>query len=305
MRERIKIRYLRMRIASLSLALLFLVSSVSSQSPLEGIFEAQSALGRAVAERGIKPGFMEFLADDAVLFRPEPISAREYLNGHRERRSGSLRRTVSFADIAANGILGYTTGQWTITQATPAGPEERVGQYATVWQKKQDGSYKAILDIEIAHEPYNKVTKPPKLPTARLRDTNNRRWSAADSTMNFLRIGMTEAGLGEAYDRFAANDVRLLRDGLPPIEGRRDAKSILKRYTAVEFPGRVSQFETSDMAYTWNPCSYSDSNEGMERGNCLHVWKLRNKKWYIVLGVFARIPNETIPVLKESPRSRN
>lgn len=294
-----------MRIASLSFAFFFLTFSVASQSPLEGIFEAQTALERAVAERGLKPAFLEFLAEDAVLFRPEPISAREYLNGHRESRSGTLRRTVSFADIASNGLLGYTTGQWRMTQNTRSGPEQRMGQYATVWQRKQDGSYKAILDIEISHEPYEKVVKPPTLPPGRLRDTNNRRWSAADSTMNFLRIGMTEAGLGEAYDRFAGNDVRLLRDGLPPIEGRKDAKNILKRYTAVEFPGRVSQFETSDMAYTWNPCSYSDSNEGMERGNCLHVWKLRNKKWFIVLGVFARIPNETIPVLKESPRSRN
>ncbi len=294
-----------MRITSLSLALIILTYTVSAQSPLEGIFEAQSALERAVAERGLKPAFIEFLADDAVLFRPEPISARQYLNGYADRRSPTLRRSVTFADIAENGLLGYTTGQWKMTQTTKYGPELLMGQYATVWQKKQDGTYKAILDIEISHDPYEKAVKEIKMPAGRLRDTNNRRWSAADSTMNFLRLGMTDEGLGEAYDRFAANDVRLLRDGLPPIEGRRNVKSALKQYTAVEFPGRVSQFETSDMAYTWNPCSYSDSNEGMERGNCLHVWKLRKKKWYIVLGVFARIPDETVPVLKESPRSRN
>ena len=56
------------------------------------------------------------------------------------------------------------------------------------------------------------------------------------------------------------------------------------------------------MAYTWNPCEFADNNEGMEKGTCLHIWKLRNKKWWIVLGVFARIPNETPPSLK--PRHR-
>jgi hypothetical protein len=58
------------------------------------------------------------------------------------------------------------------------------------------------------------------------------------------------------------------------------------------------------MAYVWNPCVYSNNNEGTERGNCLQIWKLSDEKWSIVLGVFARLPNETQPVLKTSGKSK-
>jgi hypothetical protein len=58
------------------------------------------------------------------------------------------------------------------------------------------------------------------------------------------------------------------------------------------------------MAYTWNPCQFANSQEGMEQGNCLQIWKLRNKKWWIVLNIFSRIPNETPPSLKLSEKNR-
>lgn len=267
------------------------------------MYDTERALGKAVAEKGFKPAFLEFLADDAILFRPQAVNGPEFLRNRESAGSGELRRTVTFADISANGLLGYTTGEWRLTQRVRNSVTEKVGHYATVWQKRKDG-YKAILDIEVSHEDYRKPQMRSAPPANKDRDVNRKGWSAADAVMTFLRMGMTKKGLGGAYEKFAADSVQLFRDGVPPIIGRGSAEEELEKYRAVDFPARVSQFESADMAYSWNQCSYADSDEGMEKGNCLHVWKLKDNKWRIVLGVFARVGNNEKPVLKFRQRPK-
>lgn len=294
-----------MRFALFIILSAFFTVSATAQSFLQAMYNVDKSLGQAVAEKGFKPAFLEFLAEDAIIFRPEAVNGHEFLRNGGDPYQGKLRRSMTFADISTNGLLGYTTGEWTLTQKTKSGkPFDKIGQYATVWQKRSDGRYKAILDIETSHDPYDKKKKrrPTSPPPPIVPETNFRRISAADATMNFLKLSMTGKGLGGAYDKFADDEVRLLREGLPPIIGRGKAEEEMERYKAVDFPTRVSQFETADMAYSWNPCSYSDSNEGMEKGNCLHIWKLEGEKWRIVLGVFARVTNQTIPVLTEKSR---
>ena len=295
-----------MHMKALRLALLTVLFCASglAQGPAAPIYDAQRAFERAVAERGVKPAFIEFLADDAIIFRPDAVNAKEFLaNGGGESARGTLVRRVTFADASSNGLLGYTTGEWSFTPKSKA-DRPRMGQYATVWSKGKGGVYKAILDIEITHEAFENLKRRKQMPKPEGKERNKKGWSVADSTMNFLRASMGKKGLGEAYEKFASDDVILLREGLPPIIGRGNAEEELERYMAVEFPTKVSQFETADMAYSWNPCSYADSNEGMERGNCLHVWKLHDQKWRIVLGVFARVANETKPVLREGGSRR-
>lgn len=272
-----------------------------AQSLSQPIYDTQRAFDQAVSDKGVKPAFQEFLAADAVIFRPDAVNGQDFLRAADNSAAGTLKRTVSYADISKNGILGYTTGAWTFTPKSKTA-ENRIGEYATVWSRASDGKYKAILDIEISHDPVETKKKLWEKPSARKPDSNKNGWSATDSIMNFLKLSMS-AGLEGAYDKFASEDVILLREGLPPLMGRGKAKEAVEDYKAVDFPQKVSQLETADMAYSWNACSYADSNEGMEKGNCLHIWKLRDKRWWIVLGVFARVANETRPVLKERDRT--
>jgi ketosteroid isomerase-like protein len=283
------------------LAVLF-ASSAGAQANLQPMFDVQREFEQAVVEKGAGQAFLEFLSNDAILFRPEAVNGREFLRGRGYATAGVLSRRVTFADISVNGLMGYTTGEWTLTQKGRPDGETKIGQYATVWSKGPDGKYKAILDIEISHEPYERRPYYPSAPTSADRESNKKGWSAADASMEFLRLSMSKKGLGGAYDKFAREDVRLFREGSPPIIGRVAAEEELEMYKAVDFPAKVSQFQTSDMAYSWNQCSYATSNEGMEKGNCLHIWKFRDEKWKIVLGVFARVKNEQIPVLKDRGR---
>ena len=116
--------------------------------------------------------------------------------------------------------------------------------------------------------------------------------------MKFLKMSMDRSGLGNAFDQWAAEDIRLIIEEAPPIYGKKNAVKAMKKYTSVAFPRRTSLLESADLAYVWNPCEYANSEEGMEKGTCLNIWKLRNKKWYITVGAFARVLNVVKPSLK-------
>jgi len=273
-----------------------------SQDYMPQMLGAEAQFFSATAQKGMKSAFLEYLAPDSILFRPQAVNGLEYWNQRNDTGDQMLVRKMIFADIAANGLLGYTTGNWRLYQKGKNEAMAVFGQYVTIWEKKPDGSFRASLDIAINHDklPFSETDYVGRI--NQKKDLNKRGWSPADASMQFLRMSMAAARLGAAYEKFAANDVRMLLEREPPIVGKKRVVSEMERYVAVEFPTKVALFQSADMAYTWNPCRFTNNEEGMESGNCLHIWKLRNKKWWIVLGVFAKFPNEKPPVLKGATR---
>jgi len=276
-----------------------------AQADFQAMVDADRAISNAAVELGTKTAYMKYLADDGVIFKPEATNGKDFFRLQKEEAPVILKRTMEHADIASNGLLGYSTGTWEETARKPGGPARQVGQYVTVWSKKPDGKFYAIIDILTKYDEAAPPVGNPMLTTNTPKDINKRRWSAADPSMNFLKMGMTKGGLGNAFDEWASEDVRLIIEENPPIFGKKNAVKAMKKYVSVAFPRRVSLLESADLAYAWNPCEYANSEEGMEKGTCLNIWKLRNKKWYITLGVFARVPNVRKPEIKVNPKSRN
>lgn len=280
-------------------AVLILLAAVNafSQTDLQPLNSAQNEFEKAIVERGVKPAFLEFLGEDAIVFQPHPVNGRKYWTARDVDPAAQLVRTTTYSDISANGLLGYTTGNWRRYLKGKSEAEASFGQYVTIWERK-GGKFQAILDIAVSHEkmPFYQTNSPVK--KKQTRDINKRGWSPADASMNFFRASMSSDRLGGAYKKFAGDDVRLLRDSQPPIIGKKNVVEEMNYYVSILFPTKVVSFQAADMAYTWNDCSFDNSREGAIQGNCLHIWKLRNKKWWIVLGVFAPVPNTTKPEIK-------
>jgi ketosteroid isomerase-like protein len=282
--------------------ILFVATRVFSQADVQPLLQVQNAFDKAASERGMKSAFLEFLGDDAIIFQPHPMNGKKYWNSREGDPGKRLLRTTTYSDISANGLLGYTTGNWRLFSTGRSESDASFGQYVTIWEKKTDGTFQASVDIAISHEkmPFYQTDRPVR--KKQTRDINKRGWSPADASMNFLRTSMSNQRLGGAYKKFAGDDVRLLRDGEPPIIGKKHVVEEMNYYISVLFPTKVTTFQAADMAYTWNNCSFDNSKEGQVQGNCLHIWKLRNKKWWIVLGVFAPVPNDRPPVLIAKPK---
>ncbi len=285
--------------------MLLLYSCVFSQADLERMLDAEKAFLQAASENGIRSAFLQVLADDSIIFRPNAVKGKEFWKTREDSSALLLVRKSLYSDIASNGMLGYTTGNWRIFQKDKSESQAEFGQYVTIWEKRAGGKFFASLDIGITHEKllFSETDRTSRMDKSR--DPNKRGWSPADASMNFLKMSMSQARLGAAYDKFAASDVRLLIEQQPPILGKKNVVSEMKRYVSIEFPKRVALFQSADMAYTWNPCQFANSNEGIESGNCLHIWKLRKKKWWIVLGVFARVYSEAQPTLKIRPKNKS
>ena len=275
---------------------------ILAQADLQKLQQTGYEFDRAVAQKGSKAAYLQYLSDDGTIFRPDPVNGKQYWNGQKDDANFRLTRKATFADVSANGMLGYTTGDWRLDQKGKGEGYSKFGQYVTIWEKRQDGKYYATIDIGITHDKLTAKEADPYVQPDAEKDLNKRGWSPADSSMDFLRISMQGGGLGKAYEEYAAKDVRLLIERLPPITKKKRVIAAMNQYRSIEFPTKVAMFQAADMAYTWHPCQYANSNEGIEKGNCLHIWKLRDNKWSIVLGVFAPQPNDTVPKLQ--PRQK-
>ncbi len=275
-----------------------------AQPEFQAMIDADQSLANYAVEKGTKAAYLRYLGDDGVIFKPEATNGKDWWNLQKDEPQTVLKRNMDHADIASNGLLGYTTGRWEETPKKQGGPAREVGQYITVWSKKPDGKFYAIIDVMTKYDEAAPPVGSP-LPNTYAKDINKRRWSAADPSMKFLRMGMDRGGLGNAFDEWAAEDIRLIIEENPPIYGKKNAVKAMKKYLSVAFPRRVALLESADLAYAWNPCEYANSEEGMEKGTCLNIWKLRNKKWYITSSAFARIPNMIKPTLKTASGNRN
>lgn len=265
-----------------------------AQSELQQMIDRDKDLSNAIVNKGAKAAFPEFLTDDSVLFLPDAVNGKEHWKTAAENKDFTITRSLVYAEMSSNNSLGYTLGMW---KRTRKDVDDQFGQYVTIWAKRGT-EYKAVIDITTRNLEDVLPDRDQVLAAKRPIEMNTRGWSAADATMDFLKIGMTKKGLGEAYDRFAAPDVRLVKEDSRSLTGKKAVKKEMENYTSVSFPKKNWLIESSDMAYTWNPCDYANSEEGTEKGNCLHVWRLSKEKWYIVLGVFARVQTTSKPELK-------
>src|SRR6187401_1339620 len=120
----------------LLLIILGLCLGVRAQVGLNTILDAERALGEATAARGQKAAFVEFLTDDSIIFRPEAINGKDFWTRQTELSGSNLTRTMTFADVAANGLLGYTTGNWQLKKKDKDIDVVTNGNYVTIWERR-------------------------------------------------------------------------------------------------------------------------------------------------------------------------
>jgi ketosteroid isomerase-like protein len=269
-----------------------------SSEDVQPVVEAERSFEAVAGAQGIRQAYLDYLSIDSTIFRPGPVNGQEYWKASKDPASLLLSRNVTYADVSSNGMMGYTTGNWRLYERGKSESFAKFGQYVTIWEKQLDGKWLATIDIGISHDklPFSETDR--TLKKGQTRDPNKRGWSPADASMNFTRASMAPEALGGAFEQFASDDIRFLRDDAPPILGKKDVIKATRKYRSIRFPTRIALFQSADMAYTWNPCKFADSDEGIEEGNCLQVWKLRDKKWWIVLSIYAKIPTEKPPVLQ-------
>ena len=275
----------------IAVAVVLVISGVVAiaQSPnARKIFDTEKDFERTVAEKGIKAGFIEFMAPSGVIFRPGPVNAREtFANG--PDSPASLVWNPVWIEVSSNGLLAYSIGNSIFKPNGKDDTNEIYGHYISVWSRQPDGGYLALLDTGINHDKPAAMSTEWKSPN--LSDPNERKISAADSSTGFWQA-VENVGSVKAYRTFLADDAIVMRSGKQPYFGKKAAISFLEtQQPRIKFPKRKAFVESTDLAYVYDTYTLVDkAGSEIERGNFVQVWKLRKGKWQIAADVWVAAP---------------
>ena len=114
----------------------------------EGVMQADRDFAMRASAVGLRAAFVEYAADDAVMFRAGvgPIRGRAAIG---EAFAGSETDTLAWApevaEVAASGELAYTWGWYTFTASSG---RVSTGNYVSIW-RRIDGRWRYVIDLGV------------------------------------------------------------------------------------------------------------------------------------------------------------
>lgn len=271
--------------------LIFILSiNIFAQGNAQKVYDTEKAFEKAVAEKGIKQGFLEYLADEGFIFNPSPVNGKESWSS-RPDSPAALTWNPVFIDVSANGALAYSTGNGIYRPKGKDDSNAYYSEYATVWQRQPNGDYKVVIDIGISHtKPAVTETDWKSAPPAE--NSITPKISSTVTAQEFFDSAQGE-GVSKAYKNFAAENIRLLREGSMPIIGKKAVLEQLKKdKDVIKYSKRMFFVSAGDLAYLSDTYTLSKDQKITGKGNIVQVWKLRGGVWQIVLDVTTPIPLE-------------
>jgi ketosteroid isomerase-like protein len=284
----------------LSILLLLPVTTIAQKpqppSPLKQLVETEQAFSKTAEVKNARDAFMEFIADDGLLFRPRAVNGKKWMNEHPVPTSDKhplLAWQPAFAGMAKAGDLGFTTGPWEfkedIKDARPSG----YGHFVTLWKKQENGSWRFVVDLGISHPQSGGPLTIWQLSSER-EEKPFKAVDVAKATDLLLERDRTFAAQAKqnhskAFLEYASPDVRLYLPDKLPFIGREVSVGVLPMKGVISYQtlaGDVSH--SGDLGYThgtYEKNSAQNPAEIVERGNYVRIWKKQGDTWQIVLDV--------------------
>ncbi|MCU0644708.1 MAG: nuclear transport factor 2 family protein [bacterium] len=275
--------------------------NINSDNELKLLIESEHSFSKASAEQGIRDAFLSYLADDAIIFRPNPIAAKPYYLT-REKTPGLLTWEPEYADISLAGDLGYTTGPYEFRKNKNAKEADGHGHYVSIWKKQQDGSWRVVIDCGIVHpkadtsfilnESLTKTTRPsPKILTKD--ELMSEQQKLLETDIAYLK-SISDLELAKAFLDYGDDQARYYRMNAFPIISRENIMSSMNSQ-----PGDISGTPivaeiavSGDLGYTYGLSELKTDAE-TQANSYLRIWKKKpDGKWKVVLDLENPIPSK-------------
>ena len=293
-------------ITTLILSTSTMTGIVSSQKQSErmqnrrALVQMEHDFAKAAASKGTRDAFLEFLADDGIVFQPGPVNGKKFW-GDRPSRKGLLSWEPIFADVSRAGDLGYTTGPW---EFRPNGPDDQpvaFGQYFTIWKKQGDGSWKAVLDRGVSSEK-SFATRLLQFPLHDESSISDTKFDVSRGRASLLKLEdefstlSARKGATAAFDAHFARDVRMLRQNVAPAVGKENALVLVSGAagTLTWKPTMADVSASGDLGYTYGLYDLKKGDVTVEHGSYVRVWKKENGEWRVVIDVMSPDPEDYI-----------
>lgn len=278
-------------------------TTVDRQSALDGLVAAERAFAQMAGEKGTRAAFLAYLAEDSVLFAPDPTPGREIWS-RRPDSPALLSWYPTFAEVSLAGDLGYDTGPWERRAKGKDDPEVAYGHFVTVWRQQADGTWKVLFDQGIGHPAPTapppvaiRPAQPAKIEASAIPKIDPGKAKAAlfAADRSFAKSA-AEKGAAGAYPAFLAEEARLYREGSQPVVEREAIRSALSGNTGPMTwePAGGGVARSGDLGFTYG---IAKRREGGASGswepsdNYFRIWKKQpGGPWKVVLDVLSPRP---------------
>ncbi len=250
----------------------------------------ERAFANLARKENTRRAFLAYLSDDGVVFEQGPVNGKKRWE-ERPTDDSKLDWDPEFADIAASGELGYTTGPWEYRAHRTYKNPDAHGHFVSVWQKNPNGLFQNILDIGVRH-PHDPESHPLRTSTlhGKTRNTHRSDVSIMDIEEEFL-ASLREGG-GKAHEQALSREARLYRTGKIPMTIPTATRPVVKgEGSTVRFsPIQGGMSLSGDLGYVYGTASWTESKEGKGEvhANYTRIWKNEDgRHWKIVLEVIS------------------
>jgi ketosteroid isomerase-like protein len=294
------------RSISVLLATLVLTCSVLAQQretprALAEMVAAERAFARYCTEHGVRESWLEFFADDGVIFHPGPVNAKEFYRPRPPTPQPlpfTLNWTPTYGDISQAGDLGYNIGPWTAVDNVPPLEPSEHGYFFSVWRRQPDGSWKVAVDFGTGALPGAADARALGQPFTPARQYKAKVPRGADADAELRRLTELDRGFAEeakragaldAYLARVADDAKVFAAGAPPAgkDALRARISAGQDVSLTLAPLAGGMAKSGDLAYTYGGYELRAGGVAKERGYYAHLWKRDERgRWQIVVTNF-------------------
>jgi ketosteroid isomerase-like protein len=253
------------------------MAATPSAAQIEAAERAFAADGLAL---GVRDSFLKHMADDAIMFRPGPVSAKALYEKRPSSKTPRLEWWPQKVVIARSGDLGLSVGPAVVNG-------KRGGYYATIWRKGPDGQWKWIYDggaeADAASAP-DASTPAIQGPTATKGSKSPGESLAAtiEAEDALARAAIDDAP--KAYRAILASDAWLTgpdgTEGLKPSDLSARIAQRPARMTLQVDGGNASA--AGDFVWTYGTAGWTGHSETPVNTHYMHVWQKRPEGWRLI-----------------------
>lgn len=264
---------------SLLFLFVFLSQSLSAQTGIQALVNAEKAFAGFTESNSIPAGFLKFMDSTGLVFRQGKALNAHQVYQNQKSGPAKLSWAPDFAVISAAGDMGVTMGPYELRPASLDDKPAARGYFSSIWQLNANQEWKNLADLGTTCEAAALPVKEVKEISLSEQTTPDYSMAVILSMDNLLNKAIEDKNKS-GWIPLLSNNSRLNLDNEKTLIGEKACTAAL-----LASPARLLLNATGgglssgkDFAYT-----YGTVINGERKENYLRAWIYQKKEWKLIL----------------------